>query len=174
MSTNKSAGTPNKDTQEAKIDSLIADLTCDDVVLCQKARKALVSIGKPAVPSLVKLLPHQKEQLRWEAVKALSQIADSSTTRVFLDSLEDKDFDIRWLAAEGLIAIGKDVLAPLLKALINHSDSIWFRNGAHHVLHDLARRGLYDKVRPVLFALEDVEPSIEVPLAAKAVLSQIE
>jgi HEAT repeat protein len=170
---NKSAGTPNKDTQEAKIDSLIADLTCDDVVRCQKARKALVSIGKPAVPSLIKLLSHQKEQLRWEAVKALSQIADPSTTRVFLDSLEDKDFDIRWLAAEGLIAIGRDGLVPLLKALIKRSDSVWFRNGAHHVLHDLARKGLYDRVRPVLVALEDTEPSIEVPLAAESVLNHL-
>lgn len=171
---NESAGTPNKDTQEAKIDSLIADLTCGDVVRCQKARNALVSMGKPAVPSLVKFLHHQKEQLRWEAIKTLGQIADPSTTRVFLDSLEDKDFDIRWLAAEGLIAIGKDALAPLLKALIIHSDSIWFRNGAHHVLHDLARKGLYDKVRPILVALEDVEPSIEVPLAAETVLNQVE
>jgi HEAT repeat protein len=171
---NKSAGAPNRDAQDAVIKSLISELTCDDVVRCQKARKTLVSIGKPAVAPLVKALKDQKEQMRWEAAKALGQIADPSATVALLEALEDKDFDIRWLAAEGLIAIGKDVLAPLLKALINHSDSIWFRNGAHHVLHDLARRGLYDKVRPVLVALEDTESAIEVPMAAKAVLSQIE
>jgi hypothetical protein len=170
---NKSAGAPNRDTQETMINSLIAELTCDDVVQCQKARKTLVSIGKPAVAPLVKALKGRKEQVRWEAAKALGQIADTSATTALLEALEDKDFDIRWLAAEGLIAIGEDGLVPLLKALIKRSDSTWFRNGAHHVLHDMARKGFYDQVRPVLVALEDVESYIEVPLAAKSVLNKL-
>lgn len=163
---------PNHITQ-TMINSLITELTCDDVFRCQKAREALVSIGKPAVAPLIKALTEQKEQVRWEAAKALGQIADPSAINALLDALEDKDFDIRWLSAEGLIAIGKDTLVPLLKALIERSDSAWFRNGAHHVLHDLARKGFYDKVRPVLIALEDSEPSIEVPLAAKIALNKL-
>jgi HEAT repeat protein len=163
----------NQDIQKDTISSLIAELTCGDVARCQKARKALVAIGKPAVAPLIKTLTGQKEQVRWEAAKVLGQIADPSATAALLETLEDKDFDIRWLAAEGLIAIGKEALAPLLKALIERSDSAWFRNGAHHVLHALARKGFYDKVRPVLIALEDPEPSIEVPLSAELALNNI-
>jgi hypothetical protein len=170
---NKSGSTPNRDTQEAIVNSLITELTCDDVFRCQKARKSLVSIGKPAVAPLVKALADQKEQVRWEAAKALGQIADPSATTALLEALEDKDFDIRWLAAEGLIAIGKDALVPLLKALIERSDSAWFRNGAHHVLHDLARKGFYDKVRSVLIALEEPESIVEVPVAAELALNNI-
>ena len=134
--TNSAANTDNQDD----IDSLIAELTCNDVVKCQKAREKLVYIGKPAIPSLIKLLSQQKEMVRWEALKTLGQIADPSTTGLFLDSLKDDDFDIRWLAAEGLVAIGNDVLTPLLKALIKNSDSRGFRFGAHHVPEEPGRK----------------------------------
>ena len=170
---NKSTGTPNKDTQEAIINSLITELTCDDVSRCQKARKTLVSIGKPAVVPLVKALADKKEQVRWEAAKSLGQIADPTAITALLEILEDKDFDIRWLAAEGLIAIGKNGLVPLLETLIKRSDSVWFRNGAHHILSDLARKGFYSILRPVLVALEGPEPSIEVPLAGEIALKKL-
>jgi HEAT repeat protein len=163
----------NMDNQNAVIDSLIAELNCDDVVKCQKARRKLVNIGKPAVPSLMKLMSHKNKMVRWEALKILGKIADPATTGLFLDSLKDDDFDLRWLAAEGLVAIGKDALIPLLKAIIINSDSRGFRFGAHHVLKNLAGRKLYDTVKPVLAALEDVEPAVEAPVAAEMVLSKI-
>jgi HEAT repeat protein len=135
----------NMDNQNAVIDSLIAELNCDDVVKCQKARRKLVNIGKPAVPSLMKLMSHKNKMVRWEALKILGKIADPATTGLFLDSLKDDDFELRWVAAEGLGAIGKD----------------------------LAGRKLYDTVKPVLAALEDVEPAVEAPVAAEMVLSKI-
>ena len=163
----------DKTNQEEIIGSLITELTCNDVVKCQKAREKLVHIGKPAIPSLVGLMSHQKQMVRWEALKVLGEIADPSTIDIFLTYLRDDDFDIRWMAAEGLIAIGNDALIPLLKATITNSDSRGFRFAAHHVLKNLAGRGLFDTVKPVLVALEDVEPAVEAPVAAESVLSKI-
>jgi hypothetical protein len=44
------------------------------------------------------------------------------------------------------------------------SDSAWLREGAHHVLHDLADKDLEVKnlVAPVIAALEGIKPRIAV------------
>ncbi len=75
---------------------------------------------------------------------------------------------MRWLAAEGLIRMRKASLKPIFQALIERSDSKWLREGAHHVLHALAKSGLDDRVAPVLAALEGIEPTATVPNAAGA------
>lgn len=159
---------------ENNIDSLIADFTCDDVTGCQVARRKLVSIGSAAVGPLVRELASPTHWVRWEAAKALGQIGDKTAAEALVKALEDKEFDVRWLAAEGLINIGRDALKPLLTALADHGDkSIWLRRGAHHVLHDM-RRGKLDAIlRPVMVALEDITPSAEVLSAASQALNAL-
>jgi HEAT repeat protein len=130
-------------------------------------------MGETAVPYLVDVLNTRKGWVRWEAAKALGQIPGAAATAALVSALEDKDFDIRWLAAEGLISCGRDAIVPLMQALLEKSDSEWFREGAHHVLFDLSHEGLGDLVKPVLDALEDVEPALVVPLKAKALLDVI-
>jgi HEAT repeat protein len=159
--------------ESKKIGSLINDLVCDDVITCQKARRQLVAIGHRVVPSLVKALGSKKYWVRWEAAKALTQICDSTATAALIEALEDKEFDVRWLAAEGLINIGQNAVVPLLEALIENSKSTWLRQGAHHVLHDMNRGDLDEALRPVMSALEDVEPSVEVPVAARKALDTL-
>jgi HEAT repeat protein len=156
-----------------KIDSLIADLVCDDVITCQKARRQLVAMGHKVVPSLVKELGNKKFWVRWEAAKALAQIGDPTATAALIKALEDKEFDVRWLAAEGLINIGLQAVVPLMEALIDNPKSIWLRQGAHHVLHDMDRGDLNKVLRPVMLALEDVEPYVEVPVAARKALDSL-
>ena len=74
------------------VDSLITDLVCDDVILCQKARRQLVVMGHKAVPSLVEALGNKKYWVRWEAAKALAQIGDPTAmaARKALDMLAPK------------------------------------------------------------------------------------
>ncbi len=159
--------------ESKRIDSLIANLVCDDVILCQKARRQLVAMGHKAVPFLVKELGNEKYWVRWEAAKALTQIGDPTATAALIKALEDKEFDVRWLAAEGLINIGRKAVVPLLEALVGNLKSIWLRQGAHHVLHDMDRGDLDEVLRPVMSALEDVEPYIEVPVAARKALDML-
>ncbi len=149
------------------IDALIAELTCDDVIRCQKARRLLVDMGQEAVPALVEALTSKRTWVRWEAAKALSQIADPAATAALVKALNDKEFDVRWLAAEGLVAIGKHAVIPLLRALIDTPESTWIREGAHHVLHDMSKGSWGLLLEPLMAALEDVQASLEVPLIAK-------
>ena len=158
----------------ARVTPLINDLTCEDVYKCRRARQALVAMGGSAVPYLVDALKFRKGWVRWEAAKALGQIPGPAATRALVDALGDKTFDVRWLAAEGLVPRGREGLRVLMQALVEKSDSAWFREGAHHVLFDLSQGYLGDKVKPVLEALEDVDASVEVPLKAKTLLDLLE
>jgi HEAT repeat protein len=155
------------------IKSLIADLGSQDGIVRVQARKSLVSTGGRAVKPLVKALASKREWVRWEAAKTLGQIGDPAAVQTLIEALEDKMFDVRWLSAEGLISIGHEALVPLLRALMEHPDSLWLREGVHHVLHDVDKGDLTEIIQPVIAALEGFEPSVEVPLAASTVLKAL-
>jgi HEAT repeat protein len=150
--------------------SLVADLDNRDGQVRVRARKSLVAIGNRAVKPLVKALASKKDWVRWEAAKALGQIGDPAAVQALIKALEDKMFDVRWLAAEGLIAIGREALTPLLQALMDHPESLWLREGVHHMLHDVDKGDLTEILQPVIVALEGFEPSVEAPLAAETAL----
>jgi len=155
------------------IASLIASLGAAGAISRQSARKRLVSVGKPAVPHLIKCLSDPRGHVRWEAAKALGSIRDPNAAGVLVNALEDKDGDVRWLAAVGLATLGHDGLQPLLMALLERPDSDWLRDGAHHVCHNLARAESGELVRPLLVALDQQEPEMAVPQAAYEVLSAL-
>jgi HEAT repeat protein len=158
----------------ADITSLISELAGDDGIARAKARLRLVEYKGRAVGPLVEALSDKHHWVRWEAAKALSQIGNEESVLALIEALSDKEFDVRWLAAEGLIRIGRKSIVPLLSALEEHPDSDWLREGIHHALHDLRRRGLGQVLLPVLAALEGNDPSLEAPLAARAALKRLE
>jgi HEAT repeat protein len=153
----------SKKVVTATVRSLVADLGSEDGLVRVRARKSLVDIGKPAVKPLVDALASKRQWLRWEAAKALGQIGDAKATIALIKALEDKMFDVRWLAAEGLISIGHKALVPLLQAIMARPDSLWLQEGVHHVLHNLEGGHLNKTLDPILQALEGFEPSVETP-----------
>ena len=155
------------------INSLVAELGDGDGLVRERARLTLVYIGEPAVASLIEALTDSRQSVRWEAAKALSDIADPAAAPALVVALEDRVFDIRWLAAKGLIAIGYKSIVPLLKALIGRPDSVWLRQGAHHVLKELVAGELEHVLNPVITALEGPESAVEVPVIAGVVLNML-
>jgi HEAT repeat protein len=168
----KGAAVDNK-PNKATLESLIADLGNKDEIIRVKARRRLVGCKARSVPSLIELLTDKNDWVRWEAAKALSQIGNPSSIQALLAALTDKSFEVRWLAAEGLIKIGRKAIIPSLIALENSSDSYWLREGVHHLLHDMNKRKPQKALQPVLKALEGPQPSLEVPLVAKAALDSL-
>ncbi len=155
------------------VTSLVAGLHHNDGLVRRRSRQALVEIGEPAVPELVRSLASPNEYTRWEAAKALCEIHAPEAAPALVKRLEDDNFSVRWLAAEALIGLHLEGLVPLLQALVRHPDSVWLRQGAHHVLRALAKNGAGDVVGPVLEALDGLEPILQVPIAAERVLQQI-
>lgn len=156
----------SKKVSAEAIKSLVADLDNQDGLVRIRAHKSLVDIGSQAVKPLGKALVSKGEWCCWEAAKTLGQISDPIAVQALIEALEGKMFDVRWLAAEGLISIGREALVPLLQALMEHPDSSWLQEGVHHVLHDLNKGYLTEILQPVISALEGFEPSVEASLAA--------
>jgi HEAT repeat protein len=160
--------------KESPAEALIADLASHSDEARVEARRSLVAMGKKAVPSLTGALRNGKYLMRWEAAKALGQIGDPAAAPALVEALEDEVFDVRWLAAVALIGMNVRGLRPLLQALIEKGDSVYLREGAHHVIHDLNKGGLRKYLAPVLASLEDVEPSLEAPQAAFHTLEMLQ
>jgi HEAT repeat protein len=156
-----------------RLDPLINALHSKDGEERRQGRLSLVSVGPEALEPLIEMLNDPDHEVRWEAAKALGEIADPWSAPALVEILGDADFDIRWLAAEGLIALGKAGLEPILEALVNKSDSVYLREGAHHVMYDLAHKGFRDQLAPVMAALDGVDPEIEVREPARKALHQL-
>jgi HEAT repeat protein len=143
----------------------------------EHARWQLVTLGQAAVFPLIDALDDPDWHVRWEAARALRDIADPRAAAALVRSLRDRRFGVRWLASDALIALKEAGLPALLTALMHQGDSILLRNGAHHVLRDLSRghvsRDVAETLKPVVEALESLEPSIAVPMAARRALDAL-
>lgn len=172
------------------IESRIAEFMSDDDSTRENARLSLVSMGEAAVGALVGALTDRRDQVRWQAAKALGQIGDPKAGPALVEALEDHEFDVRWLAAEGLMAIGVAGLEPLLAALMKRPESLWLRESAHHILghlvgedtkiehhlsdHPVSRdTGLSDTLRPVMAALHSPDSVNSIPVAAGIALDAV-
>jgi HEAT repeat protein len=152
----------------------IDELSNGDVLARDRARHILVRIGEPAIRPLIEALASPNEIVRWEAAKALSELADPTAAPALIEALDDQRFAVRWLAADGLIALKVAGAVALLQALMKASwDNVWLREGAHHVFRSQLGAPFGKHLAPVVAALEGVEPSVTVPAAAYQALKAL-
>jgi HEAT repeat protein len=158
---------------EEGVRSAIADLHDKDGLVRRRARRSLVELGDRAVSALVGQLRSPNDNVRWEAAKALGELHAPEAAPALVERLQDDNFSIRWLAAEALVGLGESAVAPILRALMRHPDSVWLRQGAHHVLRSFSHYRQGSVVQPVVKALEEMEPILGVPIAAGKALTEL-
>ena len=163
------ASQPNKQS----IDELISALLDPEVGKRKNAREALIRIGKPAVAALCEALGDARQHARWEAAKALAEIADPAAAPHLIVALDDDDVEVRWLAGEAMIALARGGLEPLLAQLTKQTHSEPFYEAAHHVVRELATGELASPLTRVLAAFRHLEPQVEVPVAAQKALEAL-
>ena len=156
------------------IQNLIKNFSGRDETLRIHSRESLVKIGNRAIPQLIEVLNDPQDWVRWEAVKTLGEIGDPKAAPALVEALEDEEFDVRWLAAIGLIRMNIKGIKPLLQALMKKGDSALLREGAHHVINDLAKGGLRKYLATLKDALEDIKPTVGVTQAAYNALEMLE
>ena len=159
------------DKLQAAIESLVSVLSSNDETLRQSVRWSLVNIGEDCIPALSDLLSHGNRHARWEAAKTLGEIGTPAAASALVNGLDDEVFDIRWLAANGLIALGISGLAPMLLALIDNPESPHLRESAHHVVRVLSESDLRDMLNPLRLALADSRS--DATASAAAVLDEL-
>jgi HEAT repeat protein len=121
------------------------------------ARSTLVGMGKPIISNLHRLLNSENGLLRMEAAKIVELIADRRSIPFLINLLEDKEFEIRWIAAEGLIKIGRQAILPLLKSIRDGKSSYILNKGAHHVLLSLLKEDEKIKLTSLMLSLDDAQ-----------------
>jgi HEAT repeat protein len=157
-----------------RIPTLMDQLKCDDGIQNRKARLALVKLGPTAVPALIEGTKSTNSTVRWESLKALSQIGDQQSIDTLVDHLSDND-GRGWVAADGLARIGGKAVMPVLEAIVSRSGSSEFRDGAHHFLSKLTiDDNEQATLKSVSVSLEGPEASLEAPLAARKALAQLQ
>jgi len=168
---------PEDEGSNVTVEELLAQLHSHDWKRREGARWQLEALREMAVFPLIDVLDDPDWHVRWEAAKALRDIADPRSAPALVRSLRDRRFGVRWLASDALIALREAALPALLDALVHHGDSVLLRAGAHHVLRDLSRghinRDVVEKIRPVIATLESMEPSVAVPVAAGKALEEL-
>lgn len=155
-------------------DELIRRLSCRDGAIRRQARSLLARRSAAALPGLVHALTTGPDLERWEASKTLRMIAHPSSAPALVRAMRlDDDYGVRWNAAEALIAMGRKGLPPLLIALANYSQSVWLRQGAHHVVSELTHHGEVPEVAAVLRAFDHPDAEDELPMVAFEVLRSL-
>ena len=105
-----------------------------------KAKEDFIEQGETILPLMHKLTVLKHKTIRKEAIKIIRRIAHRSSIPVAIRMLEDPENDIRWIAAEALINIGRISIKPVLEALVNNGESYFLRQGAHHILKALIKK----------------------------------
>ncbi len=148
------------------IGSLVNLLESQDDKVRRKARKSLVVIGKPAVPTLSEVLQNSSMyKARWEAAKAIPSL---------VWALQDSETDVVWLAAEALKKFKKAAWPEILNVLIKQgAKSVTLRNAFHHVFRKQRENGFNDLLEILRKALESDTVPESTPLAAYKILERM-
>lgn len=76
------------------------------------------------------------ERIRDEVAGIIDFVADKRSIPALINLLDDNESDVRWIAAESLIRIGRKSLVPLLNSLKDGKQFL-FPARVHHILHSL-------------------------------------
>jgi HEAT repeat protein len=120
-----------------------------------EARKKLVHMGTSIIPQMHKLLSSGNSFLRMEVTKVVQLISDKRSIPLFICLLEDAESDIRWIAAEGLINIGRQCIHQLLGSIRDNKNPNFLYREAHHVLNSLMTDTEKKTYRPLLLSLDN-------------------
>ncbi len=156
-----------------QINELIREFYSDNGIVRSKARSELLAIGKPIIDFMIGLQYAPIHQVRWEAIKTLSQLAVPEAIPILINALENEDLDVRWLAAQGLVQIGKDSLIAVLEALEGNQSSKYLREGVHHVLRELQHKHIFNDEYRIINMLEHYGSQTKLALAAKEIISEL-
>jgi hypothetical protein len=138
------------------------------------AEKTLVRMGKRIIPQMHKLLASKNDSLRKESARIVKIIADRRSVPFLIGLLDDRDFDIRWIASVGLIRIGRRSIIPLLKSIRDGGSSYLLNQGAHHVFDSLLNEKEKGGMSNLLLILENYHELGETaPTEASLVLKTI-
>ncbi|MBX3343499.1 MAG: HEAT repeat domain-containing protein [Nitrospira sp.] len=107
---------------ERVLEPLMQQLRNDEFM--EDATDALVHLGEPALPGLIKALKDKEELVRKQAVIALGRIKSPEAIDPLIEMLQNKDWFTRLTAAAALEAIGDERGREAIKPLLKDTDMV--------------------------------------------------
>jgi HEAT repeat protein len=95
---------------EDAVDALIRALADEDPLTAGLAGNALVKIGGPSVPSLLKVMDEAPTGIRIIVLRTLSEIRDHRAIPVMMKCLGEESAFLQYWAQEGLERLGLDMV----------------------------------------------------------------
>jgi len=95
---------------ESATPQLVQALSDEDALVGNLAVKALINIGKPAVPSLIEKVKSAPQSARILALRALVEIRDPRAIPVMMQVMEEDSALLQHWAKEGLEKLGLDMV----------------------------------------------------------------
>ena len=95
---------------ESAIETLVRALSDEDTLVSNLAVKALVKIGKAAVPSLIESVKSGLQSARILALRALVEIRDHRAIPVMMQVMNEESALLQHWAKEGLERLGLDMV----------------------------------------------------------------
>lgn len=125
------------------------------------AKDALVSIGAPAVPFLIKALRYERKELHSKAARIIELIGKTAIPSL-IGCLKDDDYYIRDISAELLGRIGDPQAVEPLKRLLNDNN----KKVRDTTKWALGRIGDKDSLDDLIRILKDKSNDIDIRIAA--------
>lgn len=94
------------------------------------------------------------EQLQKEIESIICVVADKKSIPALISLLDDNEFEIRWIAAESLIRVGRKSIMPLLRT-INEGKQFSHPAKVYHVLQCLLTTSEKKSMHSLLALLAD-------------------
>ena len=107
---------------ERVLEPLMQQLRNDEFM--EDATDALVNLGEPSLPGLIKALKDKEELVRKQAVIALGRIKSPEAIDPLIEMLQNKDWFTRLTAAAALEAIGDEHGREAIKPLLKDTDMV--------------------------------------------------
>lgn len=131
----------------------------------QSNRFILMKAGKHPVhdfsiiPRRHKQSSPANERLKEEIDKIIHLVADSRSITALINLLNDNEADVRWIAAESLIKIGRKSIEPLLRSVSNGKHFIYPAK-IYHILQCLLTQAEKKEMHLLLFGLLNCNPRL--------------
>lgn len=109
-----------REPEKKTFQQLVDDLTCGDDRRAEAAVHEFAACGEEVVPMLAELYQHPDADIRWWALRALSEIPSESSKATLIAATRDEDRSVRYCATLGL---RQQPTAQAISCLIEELDS---------------------------------------------------
>jgi hypothetical protein len=159
----------------AAVPALLAAIQRADEQLTNQIFSSLVKLGSLSVPALLQRTRSSSAWIRWNSIRALSEIHDLRVVSALVEALQDSDHGVAWMGAKGLVQYGKLGIQPTLELLMTAPMTPWLVESASYVLRSYAQRNAEAKpiLEPVVQRMREAGYRVGTASAAQKALKEL-